>query len=100
MRLDPAMGAKVRGDAGREQRQRDGEGAGNPGEVDAAFEQEEVEDAEDQDEDGRLREEGGAAAGGDNRQVQERRSPVGTAARGRIAYEAETGWIGRGRFEN
>jgi len=70
MGLDPAMGGKVHGDAGGEQQDRDAERAGDPGKIDTTLEDEEVEDAEDQDQHGRLCEEGGTAPGGDDGQVE------------------------------
>ena len=73
MRLDPAVGAEVHGDAGGEQAEGDGEGADDPGELDAALEHEVVEDAEDEDEDGGLGEEGRAAARGDDGEFDEGR---------------------------
>ena len=73
MSLDPAVGTEVGGDAGGEEAERDGECADDPGELDASLEDEEVEDAEDEDEDGGLGEEAGAAASGDDDEFDERR---------------------------
>lgn len=72
MCLDPAMGGEVHGDAGGKQKNRDGQRAGDPGEFDAALEDEEVEDTEDEDEHRRFGEEGRAAPRGDDGQVEQR----------------------------
>ena len=72
MGLDPAMGGEVHGDAGGQQAERDGQRAGDPSEVDAALEDEEVEDAKDQDQHRRFGEERGAAPRGDDGQVEQR----------------------------
>ena len=66
MGFSPAVGTEVHADAGGEQGEADGEGSDDPGELDAAFLQEVVEDAEDQDEDGGLCEEGGGAPAGED----------------------------------
>ena len=57
MRLDPAMGGEVHGDAGGEETDADGQGGDDPVKLDMAFEETEIEDAEDQDEDSSFREE-------------------------------------------
>ena len=62
MSLDPAAGAEVRGDAGGEEAERDGESADNPGELDATAQHDGIQNAEDEDENGRFGEEGRAAA--------------------------------------
>lgn len=72
MRLDPPMGAEVHGDAGAEQTEGDGERSDDPAEIDAALEDEEVEDAEDEHEHRRLGEERGATSRGNDRQVEQR----------------------------
>ena len=77
MSFNPAMGSEVHRNASGEQGQRDGERAGDPCQLDAAFEHEEVEDAEDQYEDRRLGEERGAAAPGDHDQVEYGRGMLG-----------------------
>jgi hypothetical protein len=92
MGLDPAVGGEVHGDAGGEEQQRDGKRACDPGELDASAEHEVVEDAEDEDEDGGLGEEGGAAAAGDDHQVEQGVGGRGVASR-RGADEAQAGWI-------
>jgi hypothetical protein len=92
MRLDPAMGAEVHGDAGAEQAEGDGERSDDPIEIDAALEDEEVQDAEDEHEHGRLGEECGATPSGDHRQVEER----GWLSRGRLLRrrnEAQAGGV-------
>lgn len=71
MRLDPAVGGKVHGDAGGEEADADAEGTDDPAQLDAALEHEVVEDAEDQDKHGGFREESRAAAGGDDREIEE-----------------------------
>ena len=73
MRLDPVMGGEVRGDAGGEEGEAGADGKEDPGELDAAFEHEVVEEPEDQDEHGCFGEEGGAAAAGDDQEVETRR---------------------------
>ena len=71
MRFHPAMGSEVHDDAGGQEAERDGESADDPGELDAAFEHEIVEDSEDQDQHSGLCEEGGAAAGRDDGELKE-----------------------------
>lgn len=58
MTPEPAARTEVRGDAGGEQAERDGEGAAHPGEFDLAVEHEEVQNAEDEDQNGCLCKEG------------------------------------------
>ena len=72
MGLDPAVGAEIHGDAGGQQEQRDSQCPGDPGELDSALEDEEVEDAEDEDQHGCFGEEGRAAPGGDDGQIEQR----------------------------
>ena len=83
MGLDPAMGGEVHGDAGGKQEERDGQCAGDPSEVDAVLEDEEVEDAEDENEHRCFGEERGATPGGDEGQIEQR---VGLAG----------GWLAEG----
>lgn len=66
----PAAGTELCGDAGGKQKDADGEGAGDPAAFDPALEHEKVENAEDEDEDGSLCEEGRATAGGDGEQLK------------------------------
>lgn len=68
--VQPALGSEVHSDAGSEEAEGDGERADDPGELDASLEHEVVEDAEDEDEDGGLSEEGRAAPAGDESQVK------------------------------
>jgi hypothetical protein len=72
MSLNPAVRTKVGGDAGGQEAEADAESADDPVELDAALEHEEVEDAEDEDQNGCFRAEGGAAARGDDDQIEER----------------------------
>ncbi len=74
MRPDPALGDEVHGDAAGQEEDADGEGADDPGELDAALEHEVVEDAEDEDEDGGFGEERRAALGGDHDEIEQRRA--------------------------
>lgn len=69
MSVLPAMGGEVRGDAGGEEADGDRESADDPGELDASFEHEVIEDTEDENEHGSLCKEGRAAAAGDEDQV-------------------------------
>ncbi len=71
MRPGPAVGTKVQGDAGGQERDAEGESSGDPGELDAALEHEVVKQAEDQDQDGRLGEERGAAPAGDQDKIED-----------------------------
>ncbi len=71
MSFDPALGAEVRGNAGGEQAKRDGESADNPGKLDATAQHEVIEDAEDKDQNGCFRQEGRAAARGDDGQLHQ-----------------------------
>jgi len=66
----PALGSEVHGDAGREQTDRDGEGTSDPGELDAAAQQAEIEDAEDEHENGSFRKEGRTTARNDQEQIE------------------------------
>ncbi len=68
----PAVSAEVHGDAGGEQDGADGERAGDPGEVDVALQDEEIQDAEDQYQHRRFSEERGTAPGGDDCQIDQR----------------------------
>jgi len=72
MGFDPVVGGEVRGDAGGEEGERGADGEEDPSEFDAALEHEVVEEAEDQDEHGCFGEEGGAAASGDDHEVETR----------------------------
>ena len=47
MSLDPAVGAEVRDDTGGKQAERQGESAEDPGKLDAAAQEEDIEDPED-----------------------------------------------------
>ena len=62
MGLNPAMGGEVHGDAGGEKAQTDCQCSDDPVELDMAFEEAEIEDAEDQHQNGCFREEGRTAA--------------------------------------
>ena len=61
MRSNPALSGEIHEGAGGKQGKADEERTSDPGKPDATFEHEIVEDAEDQHEDGCLREERGAA---------------------------------------
>ena len=61
-----------------------------------AFEDQEVEDAEDQDKDGCLGEEAGAATSGDDGEVEEGRGGDGCSGALEFSYEGEAGWVLRG----
>ena len=93
---DPAMRAKVHGDAGREQGDADGEGARDPGKFDAALQDEEIQYSEDQHQHSSLGEERGAAPGGDDGEVKHRGHWLGILRARRD--QAETCGI-RGRSE-
>ncbi len=71
MSLDPALGAEIRGDAGGKQAERDGEGANDPGKLDAAAQHEVVQNAEDEDQNGSFSEKRRAAARGDDGEFRE-----------------------------
>ena len=92
MGLHPAVGGEVHDDAGGEEAEGDGERANDPGELDAALEHEVVEDAEDEDEDGGLGEEGRAAAGGDEDELDEVLG--GRLGRGHDVEVGGGGWRG------
>jgi hypothetical protein len=64
------MGGEVHGDAGGEQAEGDGESAHDPRKLDASFEHEVVEDAEDENEHGGLCKEGRAAPTGDEDEIE------------------------------
>ncbi len=70
----PAVSAEVHGDAGGEQRYADAQRAGDPGQLDAALQDEEVQYAEDQHEHSRFGEERRTAPGGDDGQIDQRGS--------------------------
>ena len=72
MGFDPVVGGEVGGDAGGEEGEACADGEEDPGELDAALEHEVVEEAEDQDEHGCFGEEGGAAAAGDDQEIETR----------------------------
>jgi hypothetical protein len=79
----PALGGKIRGDAGGEEPGGDSERADDPRQLDAALEHEVVQDAEDEDKDGGLRKEAGAAARGDEQQREGSRRLLGGLGRRR-----------------
>jgi len=88
MRFHPAVGGEVHNNAGGQEAERDGQCADDPGKLDAALEHEVVEDAEDQDQHGGFREEGGAAAGGYDGELKEgRRHAFGR-------HDAQVGFFG------
>lgn len=92
MSPDPAMGTDVRDNAGSEEADGEGEGGAQPAELDAALDQEEVEDAEDEDQNGGLGKEGRAAAGGDGDQIEVRGSARRRGeTRGGFGNEVEVG---------
>ena len=95
MRFDPAMGTEVHGDAGAEQSEGDGERSDDPAEIDAALEDEEVQDAEDENEHRRLGEERGATSCGDDRQVEQRGWLSGGRLLGRRNEAQARGVLGR-----
>ena len=88
MGFDPVVGGEVRGDAGGEEGERGADGEEDPRELDAALEHEVVEEAEDQDEHGCFGEEGGAAASGDDQEVEMGRG-VGCAVGRDRRHQAE-----------
>ena len=97
MCLNPAMGAKVHGDAGGEQNERDAERTGNPFDLDAALQDEEVQDAEDEHQDRRLGEEGRTASARDDSQNEQRgRLADGTSLARRNEAQACWVWYGSG----
>jgi len=69
MAFEPAPSRELGSDAGGQKRDADGEGADNPAELHATLEHEPVEQGQNQDENRRLGEEGGAAVRGDGDQV-------------------------------
>ena len=71
MRLNPAMRAEVHKDTGGEQANRNGQRSKYPGRVNGAAKNADIEDAEDEDEHGGFREEGGAAARGNDQKVRQ-----------------------------
>jgi len=90
MSFDPAMGGEVHGDAGGEEADADAKGADDPAQFDAALEHEVVEDAEDQDKHGGFREESRAAAGGNDREIEETGAGSDVVAGGR-RHQAKIG---------
>lgn len=89
MGFNPVMGGEIRGDAGGEEGERGADGEEDPGELDAALEHEVVEQAEDQDKHGGFREEGGAAASGDDHEVGETRRGTCAAVGRKRRHQAE-----------
>jgi len=72
MSLNPEMGSEVGCDAEGKQAQADGECTDDPTKLDAALQHKEVEDAEDEHQDSRFREERRAAPGSDDCQRSSR----------------------------
>lgn len=70
MRLNPALGSKVHGDAGGQQGDGNSKRAYDPRQLDAAFQHEVIQDAEDQHQDCGFSEEGRAPPSSDEDEIQ------------------------------